>query len=882
MFRLFRSKIFSRQFFAFLLLICFTLFTISFVLLTVSQESLREQHLLIAESYRMEVSETIQRWIKGRTYSIRIQANYLGNLAPDRLGNPEITKILIDQLSWNENFYDIVILDEAGNIINSKDGAVKPINVIDRKYFIDAMQGKSSITGFIQSRKDNYPVMVIAEPIYINGEVKFVLIGLISLERIKEIIEALKLGNMGHAYLVDNEGTFVTDSRFISDFINDRKSLNKEKYKINTIAVERVKNGEEGTDQYLDFEGKEVFGSYEWLESIQAGLIVEFIDKEMMKPIDVLKRVIFFLGIGVLFIGMLLAFFLTKKILGPLNMLISASENIIRQDYQNPILHRTNNELDTMIDTFNNMQAAIVIREEQLKAKNEELKVQRAEAIEANKLKSQFLANMSHELRTPLNSIIGFTNRVIKKTVEILPEVQMENLKIVKEEAQHLLDLINDLLDYSKIEAGKMEVNVDEFQLEKVLDEVHIMTKTLIGSRSIHYQQQLYTLEPIYMIGDRIKVKQILINLLSNAFKYSDQGTVKVTIKKDLSMYSITVQDEGVGIQQEDLQYIFDEFRQVDGSYTRKIGGTGLGLSITKRFVEMLGGCIEVESTFGQGTRFTVHLPIIYDKKQMNNSDRLVSKTNTLGKKVVCIDDDPNVQRLYKQYLGEHGFEIFSFGGEEDISKEIIKIQPDVILLDIMLPKKDGWEILAELKDHPKTRKIPVIMASVLSEKNLAYKMRADEYLIKPVEQQELLDAIQQTSIRKQDIEVLLVDDDENYLNLMGQFLKEEGIGYRLAQDGEEALHILHQWQPDLLVLDIMMPKKDGFEVINEIEKNKALEDLPIIIVTAKDLDKNERMMLRKRSNMLIQKSGNHIEDVLAFLIDKVREKVEHEKNTHR
>ncbi len=524
--------------------------------------------------------------------------------------------------------------------------------------------------------------------------------------------------------------------------------------------------------------------------------------------------------------------------------------------------------------------------EEKLQKINEELKeqkinaeLQRAAAIEATQLKSQFLANMSHELRTPLNSIIGFTTRVIKKCGDSLPPIQKDNLIIVKEEAHHLLDLINSLLDYSKIEAGKMEIHTEAFNLFKVIEEVYAMTKTLSEGKKVRYKQELFTTDLIPMTSDRIKVKQILINLLSNALKYSDKGTVLLSVNKEEDFYCISVEDEGIGISAENTENIFDEFRQVDGSYTRKVGGTGLGLSITKKFVEMLGGKIQVTSTLGVGSCFTVYLPIEFiDKKDKNE----ISESKAIAKyrkKVVCIDDDFNVQKLYKQYLNEHEFEAIALDGHEDVVNKIMEMTPDVILLDIMLPYKDGWEILTELKNNNKTRKIPVIMASVLSEKNLAYRMKADDYLIKPITQEELFETIIRVISKKSGIDVLVADDDENFLNLMGQFLEEESISYRFARDGEETLQQMLVKKPDILILDIMMPKKDGFTVIEDIRKTEVLKDTPIIVVTSKDLSNQEKAELYSRTSMVIQKSGTLIENVMQVLLKKIKEKTNDAEN---
>lgn len=520
--------------------------------------------------------------------------------------------------------------------------------------------------------------------------------------------------------------------------------------------------------------------------------------------------------------------------------------------------------------------------ERELALKNEELKVQRAEAIEANKLKSQFLANMSHELRTPLNSIIGFTTRVIKKGAGVLPEVQLDNLRIVKEEALHLLDLINSLLDYSKVEAGRMEVYKEVFNLVKVVEEVNFIVKTLMEGKPLEYEYELCSKESILISSDRIKIKQILINLLSNAIKYSERGKIKLSVSKKDKYYCMKVEDEGIGIAPENLTNIFDEFRQIDGSYTRKVGGTGLGLSITKKFTEMLGGRIKVVSTLGVGSCFIVHIPMEMEgpKEYMEKLDSDEKSLPPYRIKVACIDDDNNVQRLYKQYLNEQGYEAIPLYGGENVISEIEKIKPDVILLDIMLPNKDGWEILAGIKNNPSIKKIPVIMISVLSEKNLAYRMKADEYLIKPVSQEELLDTIVRTISKRDGLEILIADDDENFLNLIGQFLSEQAVFYRFARNGEEAITEIENKKPDLAILGLTMPKKDGFVVSDYITNNEKLKDIPVVIVTEKDLSRKEKEELLLRTNLVVQKSGAQIERVMQMLLKKIKERSEYGKDS--
>lgn len=576
-------------------------------------------------------------------------------------------------------------------------------------------------------------------------------------------------------------------------------------------------------------------------------------------------------GLFTVVVSTIIALFTSLSVSKPVKMLIKAAEDITKQNYKELIDLKTDKELDVLIKHFNDMQVAIQCRENELNNKNQELKIQMVEVNEANKLKSQFLANMSHELRTPLNSIIGFTNRVIKKSGDQLPLMQQENLSIVLGEAHHLLELINSLLDYSKIESGKMELHIERFDLLKVMEEVYTMTRTLSDGKNIQYKQDFYALDNIPIVSDRIKVKQVFINLLSNAFKYSEEGTITFSVDKVDNFYCIKVKDEGVGITAENINYIFDEFRQVDGSYTRKVGGTGLGLSITKKFVEMLGGEISVKSEYGIGSCFTVLLPIDIEVKEKNIllGDEISMKHK---RKVVCIDDDNNVQRLYRQYLNEYEIEAIAMNGTEDVIREIVDIAPDAIVLDIMLADKDGWEILSELKNNEETKRIPVIMASVLSEKNLAYQMRADEYLIKPITQEELFDTITRTITTKSGLDILVADDDENFLNLMGQFLKEESIPYRCARNGEEVIQQMIQKKPDLLILDIMMPKKDGFTVLEDVKKIEQIKDTPVIVVTSKDLTNKEKDKLRKSTNAVIHKSAVMMDIVMENLIKGIKE----------
>lgn len=337
--------------------------------------------------------------------------------------------------------------------------------------------------------------------------------------------------------------------------------------------------------------------------------LLEVRSANLHKTKDSTYKAVFFGGLISVITSFIIIFFTALSITKPIKLLIDSTESITKQNYKKPISMKADRDLEVLIRNFNAMQLSIQIREEELKTKNEAIKAKMTEAFEANKLKSQFIANMSHELRTPLNAIIGFTTRVIKKCSDILPPAHLDNLTIVKGEANHLLELIDNLLDYSKIEAGKMSISNETFNLIEIVEEVNNMIKLMLESKKLQYTHQYFCNGEVIITSDRIKIKQIIINLLDNSIKYSEKGTIKLSIERHEDEYCMKVEDEGIGIAEKDMEHIFHEFRQVDGSYTRKVGGTGLGLSITKKFVEMLGGRIEVKSNLGEGTCVSVYLP---------------------------------------------------------------------------------------------------------------------------------------------------------------------------------------------------------------------------------------------------------------------------------
>ncbi len=508
----------------------------------------------------------------------------------------------------------------------------------------------------------------------------------------------------------------------------------------------------------------------------------------------------------------------------------------------------------------------------------EKLKRQTAEAVEANRMKSQFLANMSHELRTPLNSIIGFTTRVIKKSGESLPEVQRENLVIVKDEAQHLLTLINDLLDYSKMEAGKMVVTVEEFNIGDLVDEVSSMTSSISEDKNLSFKKDIGEDVDLNITSDRIKLKQVLLNLMSNAFKYSEKGTVTLRIFRRENYFKIDIVDQGIGIEQSHIEDIFKEFHQVDGSYTRKVGGTGLGLAITKRFVEILRGKVEAVSEIGVGSIFTIYLPVDYNSTDESLLSDQLNLENIKGsgeeKVIAFIENDFSIRRLYCEYLKNEGYLPVLIDDKDEFEvmlEKIIELKPQAIILDLILQHKDGWDILNKLKADIRTKHIPIMISSVLNEQKIAYKMKADEYLVKPVIQEELITAINRITVNSNNVEVLVVDDDKNYLKLLCQYLDETNMPYLTSEDGQEAIEMIEKHSPGLVILDLMMPNINGFEVLDWIRQSEKHKDISVIVVSAKDLTEKERESLIERANMIIHKSGMQVEEVIKQVLEDKR-----------
>jgi signal transduction histidine kinase/CheY-like chemotaxis protein len=519
-------------------------------------------------------------------------------------------------------------------------------------------------------------------------------------------------------------------------------------------------------------------------------------------------------------------------------------------------------------------QAAIAIENaklyQQVRQHAEELEArvrERTQALEeanrqlesASRHKSEFLANMSHELRTPMNAIIGFTRLVMRRGKDILPTRDYDNLGKILISADHLLTLINDILDLSKIEAGRMEVHSSSFALDPLIDVCLRTVEPLVRSERLQLAKDIESgLSSLFT--DQAKLKQILVNLLSNAVKFTEEGTITVSAWQRHGHVVITVSDTGIGVPADKLELIFEEFRQVDSSTTRRYSGTGLGLSISRHLARLLGGDISVQSTFGMGSTFTVSIPLGYQALRpamagtIAPSPAAPAAQPEAERVVLAIDDDPDVIYLLQENLAEAGYRVVGAGGSEEGLQKARALRPFAITLDILMPHKDGWQTLHELKADPATRNIPVIVLSIVDNKDLGYRLGAFDYLLKPFDRESILAAL--THIPPHQGRLLVVDDDPQVVDLVRQLLEGEPYEIVAATDGQEALAAIAEKRPDVILLDLLMPHMDGFGVIDHLQQDPQSRQIPVIVLTAKTVTATERATLDQTVRTVIQKRG--------------------------
>ncbi|HVO75719.1 MAG TPA: response regulator [Ignavibacteriaceae bacterium] len=523
----------------------------------------------------------------------------------------------------------------------------------------------------------------------------------------------------------------------------------------------------------------------------------------------------------------------------------------------------------------------------ELKDKAGELEIEKQKAEESTKLKSQFLASMSHELRTPMNSILGLTELMLEDSS--LKGKNKERLQVVNNSGKRLMNLINDILDLSKIEASKVDLKEEDFLIDDLLNEVQESFTPLVKNKNIDFEIIRNFETKILIHTDRGKVMQVLVNLLGNAIKFTEKGFIKLivdseknsadqklSLKTSGDLLKFEVIDSGIGISKEHQKIIFEEFRQVDGTNTKRYNGTGLGLAICKRISELLKGTLSVESEYGKGSKFMFRIP--FKSVQIKDpKTKLAVNASALRKNIknpiLIIDDDKEVRFTIGQYLNSRGYEvIYAEDGETGI-KEAIEKQPFAITLDVMLPKKDGWMVLKELKENSLTKDIPVILISIIGDKKVGYGLGAFEYFVKPISHEQLYSAFEKLeNIAKKRIEkIVIVDDDELEFKKFEVAFKETQVKFYYIKESGIALNKISEIQPDLIIVDLLMPNIDGITLSHMIKSQTETKNIPIIISTAKDLSSEEKEALNNIVEEIAVKSKGHPIDVLKIVRDRIK-----------
>jgi GAF domain-containing protein/DNA-binding response OmpR family regulator len=512
-------------------------------------------------------------------------------------------------------------------------------------------------------------------------------------------------------------------------------------------------------------------------------------------------------------------------------------------------------EVIDLLKTFAT-QSALAIQNARLfreiEAKSHELEV-------AGRHKSEFLANMSHELRTPLNAIIGYSEMLQEEAADLGTDAFVPDLKKINAAGKHLLELINAVLDLSKIEAGKMELYLEDFDLAGMVNDIAAVIQPLAEKNSnrleVHCDEHAGT-----MRADLTKMRQALFNLVSNACKFTERGTVRLAVAREAGAngdwVSFAVSDTGIGMTPEQMTRLFEEFSQADASVTRKYGGTGLGLALSRRLARMMGGDITVASEAGRGSTFTIRLPATVAENRTEPA--IASATPEGASTILVIDDEAAVRDLMQRFLAKEGFRIVTAAGGEEGLRLARELKPDAITLDVMMPGMDGWSVLSALKADAETADIPVVMLTIVDDRNLGYALGAADYLTKPIDRERLTAVLKKYRL---DLPVLIVDDDAALRELLRRILEKEGYTVLEAENGRVGIERM-RLSPGLILLDLMMPEMDGFEFVAELRRHEAWRAIPVVVVTAKELTAEDRRRLNGYVEKILEK-GAYTRDTL-------------------
>jgi signal transduction histidine kinase/CheY-like chemotaxis protein len=560
------------------------------------------------------------------------------------------------------------------------------------------------------------------------------------------------------------------------------------------------------------------------------------------------QTIVIAFALGAILLALILGRTISLSLIGPIREIDARLNEIASGDFTQRVAVGNQDELGALAANVNRTS-------EQLGDLYQQLEM-------ASEHKSAFLASMSHELRTPLNAIIGYSEMLHETAQDDGQEEFLPDLVRIRDAGRHLLGLINDILDLSKIEAGKMDLYLEEVDLAGLVEEVRSIVEPLAAANANLLEivgppalGTLYT--------DRTKLKQSLLNLLSNAGKFTHEGRVELEVRPAGSEISFIVSDTGIGMTEEQQGRLFQAFSQADASTSRQYGGTGLGLAITKHFCEMLGGRITVESTLGQGSTFTIALP---DRGHTAPVIAAAPEGAEHAALVMIVDDDPNARDLLAATARREGYRVIEATDGETALALAREWHPDVVTLDVLMPRMDGWAVMTALKSDPELAEIPVIIVTMLADRGIAVSLGAAEFLTKPVDRARLAATIRQ-HVYGSGV-VLVVDDEDESRRLAQRHLDKLGWEVAEAEDGAGALQWLsHNPRPAMILLDLLMPGMNGFAFLEQIAKHAEWRGIPIVILTAMPLDAAERELLAGRTREVIAKGADDLAQVLRRIL---------------
>jgi signal transduction histidine kinase/CheY-like chemotaxis protein len=712
-------------------------------------------------------------------------------------------------------------------------------------------------------------------------------------ERLKtgEVVLAKSLSDRLFRKVIEQDVSEVTNVLFDEKKIRDEKIeyiliFDKKGYLLShTYVTEmpkellKLKNGFESTENYrvekINTDGLSgydivvpIMEGITQVGTIHMGIKNSYLQNTIQAASSASLKITFVVAI----IGILIALFISRAITGPINKLTKATAEISMGKLDTRVELRSRDEFGQLASSFNKMV-------HDLKSSKEALEEARDAADDASRTKSTFLANMSHELRTPLNAIIGYSEMLQEEAEDLGQAVFIPDLQNIHGAGRHLMSLINDVLDLSKIEAGKMDLYLESFELVPMINEVVATVKPLV-------EKNANTLQVDYADGlgamraDLTKVRQTLFNLLSNACKFTERGIIALRVAResvdDGHWINFRVSDTGIGMSPEQTSKIFQAFTQVDTSTMRKFGGTGLGLAISRKFCQMMGGEIMVESALGQGSTFTARLPAEVVEPKVGQLPPLEEPTPIAlqssegAPTVLVIDDDPAARDLMHRFLNKEGLQMIAATSGEEGIRLARELHPVVITLDVLMPGMDGWAVLTALKADPALSNIPVIMVSIMDEKNMGYALGAADYLTKPIDWQRLNVLIKRYQCARPPCPVLIVEDDAGMRTMLRRRLEKEAWTVIATENGRAGLDLMEKNRPELILLDLMMPEMDGFQFLDELRKHEAWRSIPVIVVTAKELTAEDRQRLNGSVEKILQKGAYSREDLLCEVRDLV------------